>query len=134
MKPLTLALLAVGGYALWLESQRHLPPRIVYKPQPEGTNACTIPGVGIFIDPRHAGNAKLLQHELNHWAQYQRLGSAFVSQYLLGQLFYGYDRNPLEVEARYGLEVGRCLTEYTDCVRTGQAATVHNPRFHQPKA
>ena len=43
----------------------------------------------------------LMRHELVHVEQYDRLGTArFLLLYLWHQIRYGYERNPLEIEAR----------------------------------
>lgn len=74
-------------YVLWI-----LPP---YR-------AITIPPFGIFIKKKHKGNQKLLNHDLVHWQQYQRMGLfMFYFKYLKQFLTYGYDKMPMEIEARY---------------------------------
>lgn len=66
-----------------------------------GTLGLTI-GHAIFILRAHAGQRRLLRHELRHVAQCESLGGldAFLVEYL-GQLArFGYARAPLEVDAR----------------------------------
>jgi hypothetical protein len=43
--------------------------------------------------------ARLLMHEAHHARQYEVLGPFFIPVYLWLQARYGYQRNPLEVEA-----------------------------------
>lgn len=56
-------------------------------------------GRGIYL---LEGHPRVLNHELVHVAQYQRLGgiSPFMERYLLECLLHGYAAAPLEVEAR----------------------------------
>jgi hypothetical protein len=59
-------------------------------------------GHAVFILRAHAGQRRLLRHELRHVAQCESLGSldAFLAEYL-GQLArFGYSQSPLEVDAR----------------------------------
>lgn len=64
--------------------------------------AVTIPPFGIFIKKQHKFNKKILNHELIHWKQYKRLGLLiFYSKYFKQFIKYGYDKMPMEIEARY---------------------------------
>jgi hypothetical protein len=58
-------------------------------------------GHGIELKPRFAHSRRLFAHELTHVAQYERLGkAALLRDYMTQMLMVGYDRAPLEVEAR----------------------------------
>jgi hypothetical protein len=60
-----------------------------------------IPPFGIFILKKHKGNKKILQHDLIHWKQYQKQGFLdFYLRYLIEFIFIGYDKMPMEMEAR----------------------------------
>ena len=88
----------------------------------------TLPPFGILIKKEHRTNTALIDHELVHWKQFQRMGLLpFISTYVREQL-KGYDQNALEIEARYA-ESEYCKTNYTQCVRNGSATTIHNPNF-----
>ncbi len=72
--------------------QRVLPP---YR-------AVTIPPFGIFISRQYKGNEKILNHEMVHWNQYQKMGFfAFYFKYFFQRLTIGYNEMPMEMEARY---------------------------------
>lgn len=65
--------------------------------------AITIPPFGIFIRSKYCDNKKILNHEMIHWKQYQELGLLkFYWQYFKQFLKFGYDRMPMEIEARNG--------------------------------
>lgn len=122
---------AVGGFMIYNYFQKHrrdVP--IYYKPRLSGNyNAMTVPPFGIYILESERENANLLAHELVHWRQYQEQGLIpFYLNYLNQLSQYGYDNMPMEIEARY-LENDYCRNNYTECVRKGQAITVHNPNF-----
>ena len=57
---------------------------------------------GIYIRHDFWENENLIIHELTHTLQYERLGgiAEFLNQYIKECIYYGYDRSPLEVEAR----------------------------------
>ena len=57
---------------------------------------------GIYIRHDYWENESLIIHELTHNSQYERLGgiAEFLNQYIKECIYYGYDRSPLEVEAR----------------------------------
>jgi hypothetical protein len=58
-------------------------------------------GHGIQIKPQFARSRRLFAHELTHVAQYERLGTAGVlHDYFVQLLMVGYDRAPIEAEAR----------------------------------
>jgi hypothetical protein len=58
-------------------------------------------GHGIELKPRFAHSRRLLAHELTHVVQYERQGKAGVlHDYMTQLLLLGYERAPLEVEAR----------------------------------
>jgi len=64
--------------------------------------AMTIPPFGIFIKKQYKNNQKTLNHEMVHWRQYQKLGLLmFYFQYFKQFVKYGYDKMPMEIEARY---------------------------------
>ncbi len=57
-------------------------------------------GYGIFIKPRFAKNKSIIEHELVHVLQMQRMGlQAFLKQYLIEAMTVNYFNMPLEVEA-----------------------------------
>lgn len=93
------------------------------KNNPFGFNANTIAPLGIFINEKQKGNTYLLAHEICHWNQYKRYGFfGFYLMYLFSSIF-GYDKNQMEIEARY-LETEYCKKNYTECVSNGTAITV----------
>jgi hypothetical protein len=123
--------LAVGSFAIYNAIQRRRECAPVYYVQhlSGNYNAKTIPPFGIFILESERDNAYLLAHELVHWKQYQEQGLIpFYWNYFNELSMYGYDNMPMELEARY-LENEYCRNNYTECVRNGQAITVHNPNF-----
>jgi len=64
--------------------------------------AMIIPPFGIFIKRRYKNNQKTFNHEMIHWKQYQRMGLIkFYSQYFKEFSIFGYDKMPMEMEARY---------------------------------
>jgi hypothetical protein len=122
---------AVGGFIIYNHIQRRRQDvPVYYKPRLSGNyNARTIPPFGIYILESERDNANLLAHELVHWRQYQEQGLIpFYWNYLNEISTYGYDNMPMELEARF-LENEYCRNNYTECVRNGQAITVHNPNF-----
>jgi hypothetical protein len=63
--------------------------------------AATIPPFGIFIEKQYKKNKSLLNHEMVHWDQYNRMGFfGFYSTYLSEYLKYGRKYGPMEKEAR----------------------------------
>jgi hypothetical protein len=68
-----------------------------------GYTGICLPPFGIFILSECMHNSALVQHEQCHWRQAQRMGVArWAITYLWYNLRYGYQNNPLEVEARGG--------------------------------
>jgi hypothetical protein len=68
---------------------------------PGSQMAATIPPFGIFIEKKYKGDKSLLNHELVHWDQYNRMGFfGFYSTYLSEYVKYGRKYGPMEVEAR----------------------------------
>ncbi len=66
-----------------------------------GFAGITLPPFGIFITPERFDDAALARHESVHWAQYQRMGLLkFYAAYVWYSLRYGYQNNPMEIEAR----------------------------------
>ncbi len=64
--------------------------------------AMAMPPLGIFISRQHKNNEKILNHELVHWKQYQEMGFfVFYFKYFFQLLTVGYDKMPMEIEARY---------------------------------
>ncbi len=62
----------------------------------------TIPPFGIFILKKHKGNQTILNHDFVHWEQYKKLGLIlFYLRYFLQLLVFGYNKMPMEIEARY---------------------------------
>jgi hypothetical protein len=60
-----------------------------------------IPPIGIFILKKHKGNKKIILHDLIHWKQYKKLGGLqFYLNYLIQYALVGYDKMPMEMEAR----------------------------------
>lgn len=96
---------------------------------PFGFNAVTIPPLGIFVRADQAGNKNLLDHEMVHWHQYQRMGLIpYYWKYAVGYLQHGYELHPMEQEARFN-EDEYCRTHYVECVRSGKAKTVQSEKF-----
>lgn len=57
---------------------------------------------GIYIRSDYWQNDSLLIHELTHTMQYERLGGIynFLNQYVKECIYFGYNKSPLEIEAR----------------------------------
>lgn len=134
MKPVTkIALLSIGALAVYNHLQRKNDnPKIVVKKKLFGNyNARTIPPIGIFITEENKNNQALIEHELVHWKQYQQKGLInFYVDYLSQLDTYGYDKMPMEIEARFN-EKNFCKTNYTYCVANGLSNTVNNINFRQ---
>lgn len=65
--------------------------------------AITIPVIipGVYILPEFWHHKGLRDHEAVHVKQIETLGAwTFLFKYLAYQLYYGYEKNPLEIEAR----------------------------------
>jgi hypothetical protein len=66
----------------------------------DGEFAGRTSGHGIELAPRMRSRS-LMAHELTHVAQYERLGTpALLRQYFTELLVVGYERSPIEAEAR----------------------------------
>lgn len=100
MKIKTLFLIIVFLVAIFTISKQ---PKFFYVPkwlQPFAKfNAITLPPFGMFFN---FGNFvdSTIKHELVHWEQYKRFGFlGFYLLYLYYTLKYGYENNPMELEA-----------------------------------
>lgn len=92
-------------------------------------NARTIPPFGIFILESEKNNQALLDHEMIHWRQFQRMGLVeYYSEYSRQMKEFGYDKMPMEIEARSN-ESEYVKYNYTEAVRNGTAKTIYNPNF-----
>ena len=107
------------------------PILIPHENLPYNYNAQTTPPFGINIKKSELQNEKLISHELIHWQQYQKTGAIiFYLKYGLQKLIYGYDKMPLEVNARKAVgENEYCQKNYTECVRNGVALTINEKNF-----
>lgn len=108
--------------------------KIVYKKKVGNNfNALTFPPLFIYIKKSEENNKVLLEHELVHWEQYRKLGFIlYYLKYTYEIKFFGYDKSPMEIEARVlSGEKEECLINYTDCVRSGKALTVHDKDFRK---
>ena len=66
-----------------------------------GYKAITLPPLGIYMLQPALSDAGLVAHEQVHWLQYRRLGLVrFYALYLWYLWRYGYERHPMEIEAR----------------------------------
>ena len=66
-----------------------------------GYRAITLPPFGIYCMPNSINDSHLARHESAHWDQYQRYGLlGFYCRYLWYMLRYGYEKHPMEIEAR----------------------------------
>jgi len=112
-----------------IQRRRVTPPIFLRKSLAKNYNARTIPPFGIYIKESEKDNKALLEHELVHWKQYREKGLInYYSEYLKQMKQYGYDKMPMEKEARKN-ETEYCKENYTECVRTGQSQTIFNPNF-----
>lgn len=68
-------------------------------------------GYGIFIHKSKKGDGRILAHELTHTMQFERFGgiAGFLNEYISQFLKFGYDRMPLEKEARSNENKGSLL-------------------------
>lgn len=111
------------------QRRRKLAPIFIRKSLAKNYNARTIPPFGIYIKESEKDNAALLEHEMVHWRQYQKMGLFnFYSTYWRQLKEHGYDQMPMEQDAR-GNEDEYCRENYTQCVRNGWARTIYNPVF-----
>jgi len=129
-----LAMLAVRGilWVIFRNARDTDQPKVFYRKRLfNNYNGYIVPPFGIFIKESERDNTALMEHELMHWKQFQREGfAAFLFHYGKEAYQKGYDKNPYEIEART-VETGYCKENYTDCVRSGKAVTVHNPQFRK---
>jgi hypothetical protein len=96
-------------------------------------NAQTIPPIGIFIQIEDKNNEHLLIHEKVHWQQYRRTGLiVFYFKYIFDLIFFGYDKHPMEKEARIKSgESEFCIENCTYCVRNGLSNVVNDLNFRK---
>jgi len=125
------------GLALFIaysDRQRKSSPKVFVRKKLLGNyNARTIPPFGIYISQEQKDNKKILEHEMEHWKQYQKDGLlGFILNYANEDIVNGYDGNRYEIEARANAgESIYCQNNYTECVRNGLAKTVYNPNFRK---
>ena len=62
--------------------------------------AITLGSSCFYSVPKQAVSSSWRRHEEEHKAQWSRLGWRFLPIYLYYHIRYGYDKNPLEIEAR----------------------------------
>lgn len=63
--------------------------------------AVTLPPRGIYVLAERADDDRLLAHEAAHWEQARELGVVgFYALYLLMLALYGWERHPMEIDAR----------------------------------
>jgi hypothetical protein len=62
----------------------------------------TLPPFGIFmVDRNWLASDSMVRHEHVHWQQWQRMGTLrFYATYLWLLARHGYQRHPMEIEAR----------------------------------
>ena len=66
-----------------------------------GFSGVTLPPFGIFIIEEHMQDDRLIRHEKEHWRQAQEMGTLkFYAVYLWLLARHGYDKHPMEIEAR----------------------------------
>lgn len=66
-----------------------------------GYDGITLPPFGIYIREKCLSDDRLCRHEQMHWIQYMRMGAIKFYAVYLWQLFrYGYEKHPMEIEAR----------------------------------
>lgn len=112
-----------------IQKSRKNPPVFLKKQLANNYNARTIPPFGIFIKESEKDNKLLLEHELIHWKQYQKMGLInFYSEYAKQMKQFGYDKMPMEIEARIN-QTEFIKYNYTEAVRNGNAKTIYNPAF-----
>ena len=64
--------------------------------------AVALPPFGIFIKEQYKNNIKIIEHDYVHWQQYKRMGFfRYYLRWIWEQIYYGYDKSPMEIEARY---------------------------------
>jgi len=68
---------------------------------PGSQMAATIPPFGTFIESKYKNNKSIINHEMVHWDQYNRMGGfGFYKTYFSEYIKYGRKYGPMEVEAR----------------------------------
>jgi hypothetical protein len=114
-----------------LREMRKRPPTVYYRKHiPGNFNGIALAPVGIFIMEKHRSNKALIDHEKIHWQQYQRMGLIpYYFNYLRDLMRYGYDKHPMEIEARQNEKSTWVQTNYTEAVRKGYSMTAFNPNF-----
>lgn len=118
------AAIIIGGHTKWDSlGNTDAEPKVKYVNWlPSPRRGMCIPPFGIFIKKEFEGNEKILNHELKHWEQWKRLGTwNFYKQYFAEYFKHGYDKMPLEIEARFD-ESEYCKENYTECVKQGLAS------------
>lgn len=122
----------IGLLTLYSMKRRKEKPNLIIRDElPFGFNAMTIPPIGIFVSRCNLDNEKLLRHELIHWKQYSERGLVgYYLGYALQALQFGYDKMPMEHEARWN-EDAYAKSNYTEAVRSGDADTVYDPDFRK---
>ena len=110
--------LSAGIMGINLHIIRKWKPKIfytkwVFKP----FRGMAIPPFGIFINPKH-NTQIVIKHELIHWQQYKKLGLlGFYFKYVWEMIRFGYDKSPLESEARLrSKENSENLDSYSEMV------------------
>jgi len=117
-------------YALYQRRRKDIPV-FVKKTLSGNWNARTIPPFGIFLSEKEKDNQLLIEHEKIHWRQYQNMGLLkYYLQYNREIKKYGYDKMPMEKEARRD-ENEYAQENYTEAVRLGLSDTVFNPNFRK---
>ena len=131
---LTITGTTIFGFVIYnaIQRRRINPPIFYRKSLNKNFNAETIPPFGIYIKESEKDNQALLDHEIVHWKQYQRMGLIkYYREYFRLLRKVGYDAHPMEIEARDN-ESEYAKNNYTDAVRRGLAVTVYNPDFRNP--
>lgn len=66
-----------------------------------GFDGLTMPWRVVYILPESYLDGPLIIHELVHIAQIKRMGAIrFTLRYVFEMIWYGYNKSPLEIEAR----------------------------------
>lgn len=121
-------------FIAYSNKQRKSDPKIyVVKTISGNYNARTIPPFGIYVIEAEKDNKRLIEHEMEHWKQFQQSGLlGFMFNYAKDNLENGYDGNEYEIKARaIAGESVYCQNNYTECVRDGLSKTVYNPDFRK---
>ena len=125
--------IALGFFIAYNYKQKKKTPKVYVRKILGNYNARTIPPFGIYVSAEQKDNKKILEHEMEHWKQYQRDGLlGFMFKYAKENIFNGYDGNKYEIEARKNTgESIYCQKNYTECVRNGLAKTIYNKNFRK---